>query len=131
MLTPKQAFRAGFLLRCAEEGLDCQEIEERLNKVAELNKSAEASALLAEALQQIMRVPAYAGVAGIGLGAATGATLGHLAAPEDPGKLKRPPFLEDVQSAELAAAYRQQAADIRRRLRPQAVAALPKTPYGI
>ena len=108
MLTPEQAFRVGFLARCSEEGLHGEALNERNLAFA---------------------VPMAGGaIAGAGLGT----LAGNMAGPEDPGKIKPPPFLKSVQRSEYAAALRQQAAELHRMREAQAAAPTPmRSRYGI
>jgi hypothetical protein len=131
MLTPEQAFRAGFMLRCAEEGLTGSALDERCAQAAEFAKQA-ANTTLESVLGLATKPLIYAPLLGIGAGAGVGALAGAMTAPEDPGKIRRPPFLAQVQNAELADTYRQQAAELRRlaaRARQRSVPV--RSPYGI
>jgi hypothetical protein len=124
MLTQKEAFRAGFLARCAEEGLAGEALSDRMEaagtfaKFGDILGLGETVAAVGNAAKAVISaVPttvAYAAGAGVIGGAALGAGAGALAGPEDPGKIKPPPFLADVQKSEYAAALRQQAEEMRR-----------------
>jgi len=136
MLTKEQAFRVGFLARCSEEGLHGAALDERLEAAGVFAKSAGAIADFFSGLGQPLNGAIHAGgvaaLAGAGLGAGIGAGLGTLSAPEDPGKIKRPPFLADVQKAELAAALRQQAAELHQLGEARLQAPTPtRSRYGI
>ncbi len=111
-MTPREAFKAGFLLRCAEEGLTEAQSAERIRLGCE-----KAAVDLFEVLSQVGKaVPALGGtaarlgaaalpVAMIGGGMAGGAA-GHFA-----GRLLDPGYdAEDLKRQELIAAY-DQAAD--------------------
>lgn len=131
MLNGAQAFRTGFLLRCAEEGLVGDALQARFTKAAEFVKDAGA---VSDFIGAVVKKPLIATLGtGLAVGGLGGAALGAMSAPEDPGQIRRPPYLEDVQNAELAASYRQQADEIRRlvaqRARPGGQPA--RSPYGI
>lgn len=105
MLTDREAFRLGFLLRCAEEQLSPVQIRERIKAAAIENYLPGAGAAKTVAGLGLM-----GGVAGLGLSAAAGAGGGWLAA-----KATEPDMdAEDAKMQELIAAYRQQAEQARR-----------------
>lgn len=135
-MKPFDAFRLGFLCRCAEEGLRGEALDERINAAGNIAKHAGADGLLsavtAPATFAFKTAPVSALLTGLTLGPAIGATAGLMSAPDDPSKIRRPPFLQDIQSAELAATYRQQAAELRRLTERARAAKTPaRTPFGI
>mgnify|MGYP001211528390 CR=1 FL=1 len=132
-LTEKEAFRTGFLARCAEEGLEPELVSLRLKDASALQ--AKANKLPAEELQAIkeadwswgglidaarkigITVPMYAA----GLGAVGGSAGGYLAAnlrnQLDPAlvKPKLSDEIQDIQAAELISTLNREAASARRR----------------
>jgi len=106
-LNAQQSFRLGFLLRCAEEGLNQDQIRERV-------KFAGAGGLLGpmgQAAKALMMAPVNLSLLGIGAGGIAGAGVGYgLAKAQnqavDPEEAKR---------QELIAAYKMQADRARRR----------------
>ena len=134
MLTALEAFRAGFLLRCAEEGLSQPQIDARVEKSASFRKAAEGGVL------QTLKDISLAGLgtslaAGTALGGLGGAVYG-LSTPDDFSAVKRPDYVDDVQRAELISAYRRNAADLRRQAvltqrKAQRQSRFSRSPYGI
>lgn len=136
MLTPEQAFRVGFLARCSEEGLHGAALDERLDAAAAFAKTGG----FVEDMKNLVTLPINVGARAGGMALLTGAVggagigtgLGLLSAPEDPGKIKPPPFLQGVQRSEYAAALRQQAAELKRLREGQMNAPRPtRSHYGI
>ena len=137
-MTPEVAFRVGFLARCAEEGLHGESLDARLDAAADFAKTAN----VAETIGRVVGMPfsalknagGLAALAGVVGGAGVGTAAGMLSAPEDPGKIKQPPYLKEVQKAELAAHLRNQAAELNRLHEAQAMAAAPtpmRSRFGI
>jgi hypothetical protein len=135
-LTEKEAFRTGFLARCAEEGLEPELVSLRIKNASALQ--AKADELPAEELHAGMRkasgwMPTWAGVhdlmsliyksplyagaiGGLG-GAAAGYGLGQFRNQFDP-QLARPEVsgeIQDIQAAELIATLNRESASARRR----------------
>ena len=136
MLTPEQAFRVGFLARCAEEGLCGASLDARLGAADQFSKRADAAQLIGQILSSPMTAATFLGggalLGGVGAGALAGTGAGMMAGPEDPGKIKPPPFLKGVQRSEYAAALRQQAAELRRqREGMMTMPAASRSHYGI
>lgn len=127
-LTAQQAFRAGFLLRCAHEGLAPADVESRIAAAGDFAKQA----TLASTLSGAVAFPLVAGLVG---GGAIGAGLGAATASHDLGKLPRPEYLDEVQRSELAETYRQQTDMVRRQIalakRRMAMVGPKRSPYGI
>lgn len=119
MLTETQAFRAGFLMRCAEEGLSEQETADRVGL------SKQANLLTTGLLAPV--------VLGGGLGALAGATAGVATRDTESMVPKKPQIVSDVHKAELAATYRQQAEALRRQAAAIQRRRLPgaRSPFGI
>lgn len=120
MLTPEQAFRTGFLLRCAEEGLSDGEISARLGLVKQ-----------AVNLDALWKMPLLAGALG---GTAIGGGLGLMARDTDPILPQKPPQVDALQQAETAGVLRQSAADIRRQvalLKRRRARPVSRSPFGI
>ena len=134
MLTAPEAFRAGFLLRCAEEGLSQPQIDARIEKSASFHKAAEGGVM--QTLKDIS-------LAGLGTSLAAGTVIGGLggaayglATPDDFSSVKRPDYVDDVQRAELISAYRRNASDLRRQAvltqrKAQRQSRFSRSPYGI
>jgi len=133
MLTASQSFRAGFLLRCAEEGLSQSQTDDRLSAVSDFVKRAEG--VIGDLTGAAMKIPLSAIGTGILAGGTAGVALG-MATPDDMTKSPRPAYLDDVQRAELISTYRQQAAQLRRQIevgrrRAARMATVGRSPYGI
>jgi hypothetical protein len=102
-MTPRQLFKFGFLLQCADEGLTPAETRERIDVC--LTKMAEGG--LGTGLVHLLRNFSALGIAGAGV---TGALTGHLAA-----RMTEPQADPDMaKQQELIAAYRQYADHARR-----------------
>lgn len=138
-LTEKEAFRTGFLARCAEEGLEPELVSLRLKDASALQ--AQANELPAEELQAVKEaavdfglvetiknimgagkrvlatIPLYSAGVGALAGAAGGYGLGQFRNQLDP-KLVRPKLsdeIQDIQAAELISTLNREAASARRR----------------
>jgi hypothetical protein len=141
-MTPREGFKYGFLLRCAEEGLTAEEAEKRAARG--LEKQAEDS-LLGKALGTVGG-DVYSGVKGVatgipgwvrdygpwalGLGAlgvaGAGGLTGHLLAKTQEGDIDP----EEVQRQELIQAYQTQT-ELARRKAIMAAAQQAQPHYGI
>jgi hypothetical protein len=103
-MTPAQAFKTGFLLRCADEGLPWAETEARVKAAAVFCKQADgplsslASAAPKLIAAAVLMAATTGGVAGYGLRTVT----------------DRPTTARDLQRQDLMAAYRLQTDRIRR-----------------
>lgn len=104
MLTPVQAFRAGFLLRCAQEGLTSEETDQR-------TAMAKTAGWLDIPLKATFGLPLMVGAAG---GTILGAGAGLLSRSSDSLTPEKPPYVDAIHRAELAATFRQQAEALRR-----------------
>ncbi len=106
-LTPRQAFKFGFLLRCAERGLSREQTKECIKEAgAIMAKQADLADTIGSVLQGAKNLGVYglAGSAAGGLGAGYG--LAQLTEPQsDP---------EEIKQQELIATYKQQVDRIRR-----------------
>jgi hypothetical protein len=88
MLSKREAFKVGFLLRCADEGLNEEQVNQRIEKLAfSILSPTTAGILLA---------------AGIGLPLALGAGAGHVAAKAQ----EQPIDVDTVKKQELIAEYK-------------------------
>jgi hypothetical protein len=104
-VTEKEAFKLGFLRRCADEGLAGEALDSRIKAAAAVIKSGLDMNSLNTAMSGIGNV-AYAPLM---LATAGGGLAGHLA-----GKLSEPDVdEEDLKARELAAAYKAYAARAR------------------
>lgn len=101
MLTNRQAFKVGFLLRCADEGLSSEEVKNRIEKAAMLfEKEADSKpGLLADAGKSALMAAIAVG-AGLPIGA--GLIGGTLAA----NLTSNPIDEEDVRKKELINEYK-------------------------
>lgn len=129
-LSPRQAFKFGFLLRCADENLSPLETESRIKYAMAclqwdgqtplpLQQDVVDSALAAwekqavgGAIGGITNLMTTLGITGLLGGAGLGAAGGHLAARMTEGDADP----EEMKQQELMAAYRQQAERIRRQM---------------
>jgi hypothetical protein len=130
-LTPRQQFKFGFLLRCADEGLTLEQTHERVKEalafhekeagIAEIISGAlkgigSAAGGVAEGVGKAAPVVADAakslGLLGLGGAAVGGIGAGHLAALA--GEKEIDP--EEIKKQELIATYRQQADRVRRNM---------------
>lgn len=129
MLTEKEAFKTGFLIRCAQEGLSDEEVSSRvgigsekmaaLTKVSITDPGAAATALRFswDALKTPLKLVPWA----IGLGALGGVGLGTIGAgvrnqmDPDYGPEMIPEEIQDVHAAEIAQTLQAEAAKARRR----------------
>lgn len=128
-ISAKDAFRLGFLTRCAEEGLTGEALQQRIANAANTEKTAgfwsyalPASALAAisaavgyggkataDAARTAATIPGIAGraVAGLGTGAAAAGLLGGGALGYGAAKMTEPEISdEDIKQQELAETYR-------------------------
>jgi hypothetical protein len=140
VMTPREGFKYGFLLRCAEEGLTADEAEARAARGLE-KQAGGLDTMLSDAYSGLKGlftgVPGFIAthaptVAGIGaLGAAgVGAGAGYGLAKMQEGDVDP----KEVQREELIAAYRTQAELARRKAIMEAVQQMqprPKSHYGI
>jgi len=101
-MTPNEAFKIGFMVRCAEEGLDGDGIRERLEKASSW------TSLPLWALAGLSIAPPLAG-AGIGF------TLGSMARHE-PGEVAK-----DIRHAELLSAYKKALHDLQQLAKSQRI----------
>ncbi len=113
-MTEKEAFRLGFVTRCAEEGLTGEQLAARIKSAAEKKALIEyalpAAAVLGGAA--LMGPSTSAGVA-LGLPAAVGLGLGS-GLGYGAAKVTEPPISdEDIKAQELADTYRLYAAKAR------------------
>jgi len=113
MLSPREAFKFGFLLRCADEGLDEAETQQRIklaslfiDNVQDPGIHKQAMGTLGKLLGGSAKLGLLGMAAGGGLGLAGGYMAGKLTDKEvDP---------DDIKQQELIAAYQQEADKIRR-----------------
>lgn len=75
MLTPKVAFKFGFLLRCAEEGLTSEQTTARVKQACQLTKQADPYTATLGALKQLGMIGLLGG-AGVAAGGGALAGLG-------------------------------------------------------
>lgn len=108
-LTDRQAFACGFLLKCAEAGLDGREVDALISRAEAYAAGGEKRGGVLDALKALGAVGtlgatnvAKGGLIGLaaagGVGALGGVALGHI-------RSGPPPDPEDVQKQELIAAY--------------------------
>lgn len=123
-LTPRQLFKFGFLLHCADQGLDAHETLRRVKQASEL-LAADPQVLEKQAdMQAVLDAVKSLGWAGLGAsalgGLGTGVGLAQLTDKEaDPEEAKR---------RELIAAYRQQADRVRRNMLARSYRDSSRTP---
>lgn len=120
-MTPREAFKFGFLLRCADENLDDDATQERIKYACDLihwdgkttlltnQELLEKNASIWNAVAGLAKGMGLAGLAG---GAALGAGGGLLAAKATDKEIDP----DEVKKQELIAAYKQQADRIRRQM---------------
>lgn len=111
MLTPQEAFRCGFLLRCADEGLGAAEIEARVKLAGEFAGQVKQAENPLTAIGKWLLNMGVVGMAAAPMAAGGAAGYGLAKLTED----KTTP--EEVQRRELIAAYQQQADRLRRTAR--------------
>lgn len=115
MMTQQEAFRYGFLLRCAEEGLDPAQISQRVKQ---------ANSMLGDLVNSVKNVGFWGLVAPPAIGAATGAGIGWTAANAATPRVDP----ADIKLQELLSAHRLYAEQLRQRNRirqnPQSVGKL-------
>lgn len=110
-ITEQDAFKLGFMARCAEEKLVGPELDARLDKVAEFNKAANGVVTMSpidvtKALGSGVQNLGAAYYAALGLPFAA-SILGGSAIGYGAGKLVEPPVNDDeIKSQELAATYK-------------------------
>lgn len=73
-LTPREAFKIGFMLRCAEEGLDPAQVQDRIQKAAAV--LLEKQALLGGLISSDDVRSGLGGLANLGIGAAMTVPIG-------------------------------------------------------
>jgi hypothetical protein len=115
-LNSKQAFKAGFLLRCAAEGLDTEQTQERVKLAAE--KTSGFPAVAAALARLGMWAPFLAAGAGGIAGHFGGRLLSDLKESSTSGRALEPHIPEEIkaqQHEELLDAYTQHANRARRR----------------
>lgn len=120
MLNETQAFRAGFLMRCAEEGLSDAEIAARVGLAKQANT-----------LGSAMLFPLLVGGS---LGTMLGASAGVAARDSESMVPQKPEIVSDIHKAELAATFRQQAEALRRQaasIRRRQQAPIRRSQFGI
>jgi len=100
-LSPQESFRMGFLLRCAEEGCNTEEIKERV-KYAAGGLGATLKALFAN----WAKLPAHAAIGGLGTALVAGPAIGYGAAKLQGSNVDP----EEVNQQELINAYKLQTA---------------------
>jgi hypothetical protein len=128
MLTEKEAFKTGFLIRCAQEGLSDEEVSSRVGvgseKMAVLDKVGQDPGAAATALRfswDALKTPLKLVPWAIGLGALGGVGLGTMSAgirnqmDPDYGPGMVPEEIQDVHAAEIAQTLRTEASKARRR----------------
>ena len=141
-MTPREGFKYGFLLRCAEEGLTVEQAEKRAAKALEKQANYDflgnvMTSAVGGAKDVIMAAPATAaswlgsgvGLAGIGA-ATTGALGGYGLAKMQEGDIDP----AEIQREELISAYQMQAELARRKAimeAAQRTTPRPKSHYGI
>ena len=111
-LTPKQAFKVGFLYRCAEEGLSKEATEQRVSDVHEKTSGITGAAARMAWLLPLLGIGA-GGLAGHMVGGALGK-----AKAEASGSLPSEGVSEEVRRlrhAELISAYERQTREAKRR----------------
>lgn len=123
-LSEREAFKYGFLLRCAEEGLS----QEEANKLAEIGiaKHAFVDDVMNTA-KAGLGVAKGMGLLGVGAALLGGGALGHVAANATSPEVT----VEDHQKRELIEAYKLRAEMARRRRQlMESLAARPKPVWG-
>lgn len=112
-MTEKQAYKAGFLLRCAERGLSEAETEKLAAAALEMRKAAGLGDALGRGAELAVKLPLIAGGLALGGGLATGVLGGKaLARAVDP-----PADIESINRQELIDAYNEYAAEMEARIR--------------
>tara|TARA_Y100001938_G_scaffold19058_2_gene23749 strand:- start:8121 stop:8570 length:450 start_codon:yes stop_codon:yes gene_type:complete len=119
-LTPKEAFRTGFLTRCAEEGLDDNQLEARIKRALDVKHTIDAMGEaspehIKEAEGGIVKLLLKSPLLAMAIGGVGGAGLGVLAAKArnaaDPEFQlpKTSQGVKDIQTAELVSTYNREA----------------------
>lgn len=104
-MTEQDAFKAGFLSRCAEEGLTGESLRDRIDSAENLMKAAAGESPFSAALSGTKMLA----VAPLLAAAGAGGLAGHVA-----GTLNQPDLdEEDIKARELAATYKALAARAR------------------
>lgn len=107
-VTEKEAFKMGFLYRCAEEGLAGENLHGRIKAADTFVKAAAGGMDLSNIGNAFSGLKSMA-IFPLALAAGTGGLLGHAA-----GKLTEPDVdVEDIKAKELEAAYKAYAARAR------------------
>lgn len=109
-LTPSQMFKAGFLLRCADEGLSEAETAGRMQAAHQLTLQCEKQGLFEGAATALTGLIKNLGLLGIVAGGLAGGAGGYAVG----SAMADPAQPEDVKRQELIAAYQQHADRIRR-----------------
>ena len=112
-MTPRENFRLGFLLRCAEEGLDRDAIVERVKFASVMSNFVKMAGIgdLVNGGKFLAFSPLHAWLLGMGGSTLAGAGLGYGAAKMQDQSVDP----EEAKRQELMAAYRAQADRIRRK----------------
>lgn len=124
-LTEKQAFKVGFLLRCADEGLTIEETHQRVKQAIDkyanpLAALAGAGTVLGGLAKHVLPFGAESGLAlGIGAPVAAGAGLGYMAA-----KMRHPgeEVLDQAKRDEVIGEYERLADEAQRKARAKRLA---------
>ena len=110
-LTARESFRLGFLLRCAEEGCDAEEIQGRVKLAGWWDETKGVGSVLAALAAGVVKLPFQAAAYGIGASGLAGAAGGYGLAKMQAGSVDP----EEAKRQELISAYRLQAELARRR----------------
>ena len=131
------AFLAGFMLKCAEDGLTAAEAVRLAEDGVEMLKAGFVN--LDGVINGASSSAANFLGSAVGTGVVGGAALGGLAAmaqPEDPLKSRRHPALDELERSDLIHAFRTDTGMLQRQLaalarRAQRQKAMKASPYGI
>lgn len=131
MLAPRELFKVGFLLRCADENLSPAETQSRIERASEFVGSVEKQGFLGgagEFLSALVKAIPQLSLLGLGASGVAGLTGGYTA-----GKLTDEALDPDeIKRQELIAAYQQQSDRARRAMsRRQYRRAAPRRPQLI
>ena len=110
-LTPTQNFRLGFLMRCADEGLNRDQIRERVKFAHAMTDFTKRAGALKDLIGAAVSYPLLAGGVALGGSAVAGSGLGYMAAKSQEQSVDP----EEAKRHELMAAYQAQAERIRRK----------------